>query len=115
MIAPHSDQFFLIDLTKNKSPEGSPVSVHSFADRGGGNLADRLGGRLINGAEMADLVDLSGAIGIVYPGDVLTVRTEDGHRRSYTGALVYLADGRLIFVPTDGQVPQKGVLLDSSC
>lgn len=113
MTMTHSDQFFLIDISRGKAPDGSYLSVHSFADTrtGGRNTDFRTG--LIDGTAAKTEADMPDPAGLAYSGDSVTIRTRAGHTVTYTGDSIYLADGRLIFTPTDGQRLQDGVLLNS--
>lgn len=43
-----------------------------------------------------------------YPGDVVTITLAGGGTVTYTGTTFYLADGREVFTPTDGQFLQSG-------
>lgn len=49
-----------------------------------------------------------------YPGDVVTIRTNDGTIISYTGVTFYLANGREVFSPIDGQNLVDGRFVSSS-
>jgi len=49
-----------------------------------------------------------------YPGDTVTITLSGGGTVTYTGITFYLADGRQVFTPTDGQVLQSGELASAS-
>jgi len=49
-----------------------------------------------------------------YPGDIVTINVAGVGNVTYTGITFYLADGREVFTPTDGQVLQSGTLVSSS-
>lgn len=62
------------------------------------------------GGDMIDGVDIVAT----YPGDVVTIRTKDGTIISYTGVTFYLANGREVFSPIDGQNLVDGRFVSSS-
>lgn len=50
----------------------------------------------------------------VYPGDTITMRTDSGARVTITGTTFYLADGRIVFTPSDGSVLEEADFLRST-
>ncbi|MCF6234730.1 MAG: Hint domain-containing protein [Rhodobacteraceae bacterium] len=49
-----------------------------------------------------------------WPGDTVTVNVPGVGIVTYVGTTFYLADGRQVFTPTDGQVLQNGVLVSAT-
>ena len=49
-----------------------------------------------------------------YPGDEVTITLAGGGTVTYIGTTFYLADGRQVFTPTDGQVLQSGEFASAS-
>ncbi len=49
-----------------------------------------------------------------WPGDTVTINVPGVGNITYTGTTFYLADGRRVFTPTDGQVLQNGTFVSSS-
>lgn len=65
------------------------------------------------GTSGGDQIDGSDIVA-TYPGDVVTIRTNDGTIISYTGVTFYLANGREVFSPIDGQNLVDGRFVSSS-
>ncbi|MGI9391069.1 MAG: Hint domain-containing protein, partial [Boseongicola sp.] len=49
-----------------------------------------------------------------WPGDTVTINVSGVGNVTYTGITFYLADGRRVFTPTDGQVLQNGTFVSST-
>lgn len=101
----YSDQFYIID-PYNPPPTGTALnfSVLSMTDQNDDNDFDRFNGDSIDG------VDITRS----WPGDIVTVDVPGVGPVTYTGTTFYLADGRAVFTPTDGQVLENGTLASAS-
>ncbi len=101
----YTDQFYVIDPYA-PPPVGTSLVVQTFdlIDQNDDGDVDRFNGDSVDG------VDVTAA----YPGDTVTVNLSGGGTATYTGITFYLADGREVFTPTDGQVLQDGTFAGSS-
>jgi Hint domain len=100
-----SDQFFIID-PYNPPPSGTAMNFSTFTltDQNNDNDFDRFNNDQIDG------VDITAS----WPGDVVSVNVPGVGVVTYTGVTFYLADGRQVFTPNDGQVLQNGTLDSAS-
>lgn len=96
-----SDIFFVIDPSSPPA-DGTSLTAQTFTieDRNDNDSISRSGGDRIDNVDIRN----------VYPGDTVTIETADGTQITYTGATFYLADGRELFSPIDGQTLQDGSL-----
>ncbi len=101
----YTDQFYEMDPYA-PPPIGTFLPVFSF------NLIDQDddGDIEANGGDSVDGQDVTQS----YPGDTVTVNLSGGGSITYTGTTFYLADGRQVFTPTDGQVLQAGTFAGAS-
>jgi hypothetical protein len=100
----YNDQFYVIDPYA-PPPVGTALVQQRFdlVDNNDDGDVDRFNNDLIDG------VDITSS----YPGDTVTVNLPSGPV-TYTGITFYLADGREVFTPTDGQILQTGTFAGSS-
>lgn len=101
----YSDQFYVID-PYNPPTAGTAMNFTTFSltDQNDDNDFDRFNGDSIDG------VDITAS----WPGDVVTVDVPGVGPVTYTGTTFYLADGRAVFTPNDGQVLENGTLASAS-
>ncbi len=101
----YTDQFFLID-PYNPPPFGTALNFSNFdlIDQNDDDDFDRFDNDSVDG------VDITRS----WPGDVVTVNVPGVGNITYTGVTFYLADGRQVFTPDDGQVLQNGTLVSAS-
>ena len=99
-----NDQFYVIDPYA-PPPNGTTLVPQRFdlVDQNDDGDVDRFNNDRIDG------VDITAS----YPGDTVTVVLSTG-TVTYTGITFYLADGREVFTPTDGQILQTGTLSGTS-
>ncbi|WP_170382479.1 Hint domain-containing protein [Ruegeria atlantica] len=105
----YTDQFFVLDPANpgaNGTVPGSTLTVQKFdiVDQNDNDLINRLNDDSVDG------VDITSS----FFNDMVTVELGDGTQVTYTGVTFYLADGREVFTPTDGQVLQDGAFVSSS-
>ncbi|WP_170570734.1 Hint domain-containing protein [Ruegeria atlantica] len=105
----YTDQFFLLDPANpgaNGTVPGSTLTVQKFdiVDQNDNDLINRLNDDSVDG------VDITSS----FFNDMVTVELSDGTQVTYTGVTFYLADGREVFTPTDGQVLEDGTFVSSS-
>lgn len=96
----YRDQFWLIDPS-DPPPVGTVLQDFSF------DIIDQNDNGLITAG--VDSIDGS-LISQLYPGDTVTVMLASGATVTITGATAYLADGRVVFTPTDGSVLETATL-----
>lgn len=101
----YADQFFVMDPAAPPTA-GKALTFNRL------HLTDAGNDGLFKG-QAGDLVDGS-AIVKSWPGDVVTIRLANGSNVTYPGATFYLADGRQVFTPTDGQVLKNGAFVSST-
>ncbi len=90
----YSEQFFAIDPS-SPPPGGTALNVQQL------NLVDQQdNGMITTNGNNGDRIDGSD-IRQMYPGDTITVVMQ-GQTVTVTGVTFYLADGRVLFTPTDG-------------
>jgi hypothetical protein len=101
----YSDQFYLIDPF-SPPPRGTSISFVrlDLTDQNNDGDLDRFDGDSIDG------VDITAS----YAGDTVTIRVAGMGNVTYTGTTFYLADGRIIFTASDGQVLYNGTFRSSS-
>lgn len=101
----YTDQFFVLD-PYSPPPVGTfiPAVTFELVDQTDDNDIDAFDGDTVDG------VDVSRS----YPGDIVTLNIPGVGDVTYTGITFYLADGREVFTPTDGQVLQSGTLVSAS-
>jgi Hint domain-containing protein len=99
------DQFFIID-PYNPPPIGTALNFQLFTliDQNDDDDIDRFNGDSVDGQDVTSS----------WPGDTVTIDLPGGGTVTYTGTTFYLADGRQVFTPTDGQVLQNGTLAGAS-
>jgi hypothetical protein len=101
----YTDQFFVIDPYA-PPPVGTSLVVQVFdlIDQDDDGDIDRFNNDSVDGFDVQSS----------YPGDTVTVNLSGGGSVTYTGITFYLADGREVFTPTDGQVLQNGTFAGST-
>jgi hypothetical protein len=105
----YTDQFFVIDPANpgaNGTTPGSTLTVQKFdiVDQNDNGLINRLNNDSVDGSDIT----------ASYFNDMVTIELDDGTQITYTGVTFYLADGREVFTPTDGQVLESGTFVSSS-
>ncbi|KPQ17499.1 MAG: Hint domain [Rhodobacteraceae bacterium HLUCCO18] len=100
-----NDQFYVIDPYA-PPPVGTTLVAQRFdlVDQNDDGDIDRFNNDSIDGWDVTSS----------YPGDTVTVNMSGGSTVTYTGTTFYLADGREVFTPTDGQILQTGTLSGAS-
>ncbi|MCU4652236.1 Hint domain-containing protein [Roseibacterium sp. SDUM158016] len=100
----YNDQFWVIDAF-SPPPVGTTLVHQRFdlRDNNDDGDFDRFNTDRIDGSDITSS----------YPGDTITVTLKSG-TVTYTGITFYLADGRSVFTPTDGQVLQTGTFVSST-
>ncbi|WP_170765438.1 Hint domain-containing protein [Ruegeria lacuscaerulensis] len=111
----YTDQFFILDPANPGANGTAPGTALTFQNL---DIVDHNDDDLINrldppGGGTGDSVDGSD-ITASYFNDVVTIQLPGGAQVTYTGVTFYLADGREVFTPTDGQVLQNGTFISSS-
>lgn len=101
----YTDQFFVLDPFA-PPPGGTPITVVSFVlvDQNNDGDVDRFSNDRVDGSDVTQS----------FPGDTVTVNIPGTGNVTYTGITFYLADGRQVFTPTDGQVLQDGTFVSST-
>lgn len=101
----YTDQFWLIDPSA-PPPVGTVLDVFVFdiIDQNDNDLINRFSDDSIDG------VDITAS----YPGDTVTVTLSGGGNVTIEGTTFYLADGRVVFTPSDGSVLQTATLVDTT-
>lgn len=95
----YTDQFFVIDPYAPPPVGTMLISVpFTLIDQNDDGDVDRFDGDSIDGQDVTSS----------YPGDTVTITLAGGGSVTYVGTTFYLADGRQVFTPTDGQVLQNG-------
>lgn len=104
-MATYLDQFFLIDPYA-PPPAGTQLNYVklTLTDNNNDGDFDRFSNDSIDG------VDITSS----WPGDTVTVDVPGVGNVTYTGVTFYLADGRKVFTPNDGQVLQNGTLVSTT-
>ncbi|WP_037314835.1 Hint domain-containing protein [Ruegeria halocynthiae] len=110
-----TDQFFVLDPANpgaNGTVVGSSLTVQKFdiVDHNDDDLINRLNPPGGGAGDTVDGVDITAS----YFNDMVTIELPDGTEVTYSGVTFYLADGREVFTPTDGQVLQNGTFVGSS-
>ena len=101
----HTDQFYIMDPWA-PPPVGTLLTVFTFdlIDQDDDGDIEASGGDSIDGQDVTSS----------YPGDTVTIDLPGGGQVTYIGTTFYLADGREVFTPTDGQVLQEGTFASAS-
>ena len=101
----YTDQFYVMDPFAPPAA-GTPLAVSSFVlvDQNNDGDVDRFNNDRVDGSDVRES----------YPGDTVTVNVPGVGNVTYTGITFYLADGRQVFTPTDGQVLQDGTFVSST-
>ncbi|WP_377191704.1 Hint domain-containing protein [Ruegeria meonggei] len=105
----HTDQFFILDPANPGANGTAPGTALTFQkldiiDQNDDDLINRLDNDSVDGSDIT----------ASYFNDMVTIQLSDGSQVTYTGVTFYLADGREVFTPTDGQVLQNGDFVSSS-
>lgn len=90
----------------NPPAVGTTLNVFSF------DIVDQNDNSFIsqNNNDSVDGSDISQS----YPGDTVTVDLPGGGSTTITGITFYLADGRVVFTPSDGRVLQESTFVSST-
>jgi len=101
----YNDQFFLIDPAA-PPPAGTQLNfVHlNLTDQNDDGDFDRFNNDSVDGTDIT----------ASWPGDTVTINVPGVGNVTYTGVTFYLADGRRVFTPNDGQVLQNGTLVSTT-
>lgn len=101
----YTDQFFLID-PYNPPPAGTAMNFSHFnlIDQNDDLDFDRFNNDSIDGSDISSS----------YAGDTITINVPGVGNVTYTGVTFYLADGRRVFTPNDGQALQNGTLVSTT-
>jgi len=101
----YSDQFYLID-PYSPPPPGTALNFVNLnlTDQNDDGDFDRFNNDSIDGTDIT----------ASWPGDTVTVNVPGVGNITYTGVTFYLADGRRVFTPNDGQVLQNGTFVSST-
>jgi len=101
----YSDQFILID-PYSPPPVGTPMNFSNFdlIDQNDDDDFDRFNNDSVDSSDITQS----------YPGDTVTINVSGAGNVTYTGTTFYLADGRVVFTPNDGQVLQDGNLVSTT-
>lgn len=101
----YPDVFWVMD-PYNPPPVGTFLTAVSFdiVDQNNNGLINRFSNDSIDGSD----------IRASYPGDTVTVTLAGGGTVTYSGTTFYLADGREVFTPTDGQTLQDATLVSTT-
>ncbi len=99
------DIFYVMDPA-NPPPDGTFLTAITLTvtDQNDNGQISRSGGDRIEGIDIRN----------VYPGDTVTITDASGASITYTGVTFYLAGGREVFSPIDGQTLVNGTLTDTS-
>jgi hypothetical protein len=97
-----NDIYFVMDPA-NPPPIGTSLTAVTFltTDQNDNGEIGRRGNDRVDGSDIRQS----------YPGDTVTIQTASGATITYTGVTFYLADGREVFSPIDGQTLQNGTLV----
>lgn len=100
-----TDQFFLMDPSA-PPPVGTALNFvnYTLTDQNDDNDFDAFDNDSVNGSDISSS----------YPGDTVTVNVPGVGNVTYTGITFYLANGQVVFTPTDGQVLQNGTLVSAT-
>ncbi|MEZ5911032.1 MAG: Hint domain-containing protein [Paracoccaceae bacterium] len=104
MPTPYAEQFYQIDPSAPPAG-GTPLAVFdlTLVDQNSNGFISRSGNDSLDGSDITN----------IYPGDTVTV-LRNGVNVTITGATIYLADGRVFFTPTDGEVLQNSTFVSST-
>lgn len=100
----YPDQFWVIDPF-NPPPVGTTLTVEFFdiVDQNDNGLINRFSNDSVDGSDIVE----------AYPGDTVTADFGSGPV-IVEGSTFYLADGRIMFTPTDGTVLNTATLVDTT-
>lgn len=101
----YTDQFFILD-PYSPPPPGTAMNFSTFdlIDQNDDDDFDRFDNDSVDGSDITRS----------WPGDTVTVNVPGVGIITYTGVTFYLADGRQVFTPDDGQVLQNGTLVSAT-
>jgi hypothetical protein len=101
----YSDQFWIIDPFAPPSA-GTTLTVQNYdlVDQDDDGDVGRYGNDSVNGSDVTN----------GFPGDTVTVELDDGSTVTITGTTLYLANGSVIFTPTDGSVLEDATFVSST-
>jgi len=101
----HTDQFYIMDPYA-PPPVGTllTVAVFDLIDQDDDGDIDRFGNDSVDGQDVTSS----------YPNDTVTIDLPGGGQMTFTGTTFYLADGRQVFTPTDGQVLVQGTFASAT-
>ena len=104
-MATFTDQFFLIDPYP-PPPVGTQLNFVklNLTDQNNDNDFDQFNNDSIDGSDITSS----------WPGDTVTINVPGVGNVTYTGVTFYLADGRRVFTPNDGQALQNGTLVSTT-
>ncbi|UYV37328.1 Hint domain-containing protein [Rhodobacteraceae bacterium D3-12] len=101
----YTDQFFIIDpYSPPAAGTAMTFNVYDLIDQNDDGDID------LNNDDSVDGQDVISS----WPGDTVTVNVPGVGNITYTGTTLYLADGRQVFTPTDGQALQNGTLVGAT-
>lgn len=97
----YTDQFFVID-PYSPPPAGTSMTfqLYDLVDQNDDFDIDRFNNDRVDGQDVQSS----------WPGDRVNINIPGVGNVTYVGITFYLADGRQVFTPTDGQVLQNGTL-----
>ncbi len=101
----YNDQFFIID-PYSPPPAGTVMNFTHFnlVDQNNDDDFDRFNNDSIDGTDITSS----------WAGDTVTINVAGVGNVTYTGVTFYLADGRRVFTPNDGQALQNGTLVSTT-
>ena len=101
----YTDQFFILD-PYSPPPAGTALnfSLFDLVDQNNDSDFDRFDNDSVDGSDITRS----------WPGDTVTVNVPGVGNITYTGVTFYLADGRQVFTPNDGQILQNGTLVSTT-
>lgn len=101
----YSDQFFVIN-PYSPPPAGTAMTFVNLdlVDQNDDADFDRFDNDSVDGSDITSS----------WPGDTVTINVPGVGDVTYTGVTFYLADGRRVFTPDDGQALQNGTLVSTT-
>ncbi|MDC0738030.1 Hint domain-containing protein [Cognatishimia sp. SS12] len=106
MPATYLDQFWVLDPSSPPA-DGTTLTVEKYElvdQDDDGDISRGKGDDTVNGQEVTN----------AYPGDTVTVQLEDGSTTTIEGITFYLADGSVVFTPTDGSALDEASFVSST-
>lgn len=104
-MALYKDQFYLMDAS---APPAAGTAInfvrYTLNDANSSNSFTTGSTDRINGSQIA----------AEYPGDTITINVSGVGNVTYRGTTFYLANGQVVFTPTDGKVLQNGTFVSST-